>query len=1144
MESEVGPKSPVAIRIIGAVCYESWKRKGIPESMFRLRCTLMLLIITAACAVLGWSQAVNGTLLGTITDATGAVVPNAKVTITEETTGVVHNVQTNESGNYTLPDLPPGRYSVAVEMAGFKKEVRRAIAVNVDTTARVDVQLQPGNVSETVEVTAAPEILQTDRADVGRSIDTVVVANLPLGTNRNFQALLNLVPGTAPASFQHSQFFNAASSLQTEVNGQGRQGNSYQIEGIDDNERTGLLQILIPPAEAIQTVDVSTNNFEAELGRAAGGVTNVILKSGTNNIHGAAYEFLQNSAVDARSFFNASVGHVAYNYFGGNVGGPIRKNKLFFFADYLRVEDHEATTSLVTVPSALSRTGDLSEAPTVIYNPFSGAQNGTDAGRVPFAGNLIPQSLINPVSAKIFSLVPMPNQGFSTSAPVNNYFAALPFSKNSDSVDTKIDYNMTDKDRLTGRFSFSRPVVFQAPLFGDAGGPGPGGAFMGTGTQKTYSVGLNYNRSISPTLLTEVRVGVAHYHNAAYPSDFGTNAADSLGIPGVNLAADPFTSGIVGINLGGPFSQPMIGYSASLPWVRAEANIDMVNNWTKIKGNHTFKFGVDVRRVRDDLLQDQTYSPRGIYGFGENATSIVGAKTGWGNDVASFLLDQPNSAGRDLDTYFPAYRDTWIFAFAGDKWQVSPRLTLDLGLRWEFYPPGTPHFPGGFSNYDPYKNQLVVAGVGDNPMNLGMQTHYKYFAPRVGIAYRLTEKTVIRAGFGISYTPFQDNTYAYNFPVRANNSYNTAVSGNGYGPVVLTDGTPATFQKGFPAPVPIVIPANGIITPTGTLASSNFDVIPTDFKNTYVEAWNFSVQRALPGHFTLDTAYVGNHGVRTPTNYNLNVSYTPGSGNAGDLFAPRTQSYTARWRGFSSSYNALQMKLDRRFTNGLSVTTSFTWQKAMNNQTGDDGNLLWYINPTRNWARTDFDRTLSFVQSYVYELPIGPGKKLLTQGLASKIIGGWQVSGILTMLTGTPFYITANGGALNTPGETQTADQIAPVQILHGIGPGHLWFSTSSFAQPVGAGVFGTSGRNILSGPGMFRIDLSMFKTFQVTERFKFEFRAESFDLTNTPAFSNPQGSFTSGSFGQVTGTISSGSGVNGVGQFGRAFQFGAKLLF
>lgn len=444
----------------------------------------------------------------------------------------------------------------------------------------------------------------------------------------------------------------------------------------------------------------------------------------------------------------------------------------------------------------------------------------------------------------------------------------------------------------------------------------------------------------------------------------------------------------------------------------------------------------------------------------------------------------------------------------------------------------------------------MIAGIGGNPMNLGMQTRYKYFAPRLGIAYRLTEKTVIRSGFGISYTPFQDNTYAYNFPVRANNSYTTsAVTGaNGYGPAVLADGvSPATFQAGFPAPVPINIPSNGIITPTGTLASSAFDVIPLDFKNTYVESWNLAVQRSIPGHFTLDVAYVGNHGVRTPTNFNLNANYNLNSGNAGNVFAPRTVAYTQRWRGFSSNYQALQAKLDRRFYAGLSMTTSFTWGKGMNNQTSDDGNLLWYIDPQRNWARTDFDRTLSFAQSYVYQLPIGPGQKWLHSGLASKTIGGWQVSAILTIASGIPFYIGGNGGALNTPGETQTANQWGPIDITHNIGAGVPWFTTTNLAQPFGAGVFGSTGRNILSGPGMFRIDMSMFKTFQIAERFKMELRAETVDLTNTPAFGQPNGTCctsTNANFGAITSTLASGAGVNGIGNFGRTLQLAAKLTF
>jgi hypothetical protein len=1105
-----------------------------------------MLILCALLAISGtpiFAQAVTGTVVGTVTDSSGAVVANAKVTLTEVNTQVTRNAQTNNSGNYTFPNLPEGTYSVNVEAPGFQKEVRQNIGVAVNTTARVDVQLQPGNITQAIEVTAAPPALQTDRADTTVTLSTVQTAQLPLSDNRNFQSLLNLVPGTTPATFQHSQFFNASSSLQTEVNGQMRQGNEYQIEGIDDDERTGLLQILIPPNEAIQTVDVSTSNYDPELGRASGGVANVILKSGTNSFHGAAYEFLQNSALDARSFLNTSVGHIAYNYFGGDVGGPIIHNKLFFFADVLRVNDHEATPTQETIPSPLTASGNLSVFPTKIYDPATpGSDPTAGTGRAPFPGNIIPTSRINPVSATILSLLPAPNESFKESSPSNNYFASPPFTKTTTSFDTKLDYNINDQNRLSGRMSFSWPIISQAPIFGPELGGNANGAFQGTGTQKTYSSGLNYDHVFSPTLLTEVRVGVAYYHSSALPADYGSDDATKIGIPGVNISQ--FTSGQAQITINGGYSNPLIGYSASLPWVRAEANIDAVNNWTKIVGNHTFKFGVDLRRVRDDLLQDQTFGPRGVFTFGANQTSIPGAATGIGNDLASFLLDVPSQVGRDVNTFFPAYRDWWFFAYGGDKWQVTPKLTVDLGLRWEFYPPGTPHFPGGFSNYNPANNTLVIAGVGGNPDNLGMQTRYRYFAPRAGLAYRLTDSTVIRTGFGISYTPFPDNTYAYNYPVRANNAYNPL--GKGFGPAVLADGTPATFQAGFPAPVPVVIPSNGIIPATGALAAQNYFVIPLDYLNPYVESWNFAVQQALPWKFTLDAAYVGNHGVRIPGQYNLNAGVVPGAGTLGQPEYPRTASTTEFWQGFSSSYHALQVKANRQFSNGLLITTAFTWGKGMNYQTGDDGGYDFYFDFQRNYARTDFDRTFTYVQSFVYQLPFGKGHHLLSSGPAATILGDWQLSGILSAYSGTPITITANGGQLNLPNNTQTADQVAPVQILWGINTGSPYFSTNSFAQPNGVR-YGTSGRNIFDGPGLFAFNLSLFKDFKFKERWQFELRCDTFNFTNTPEFNNPGGStnnsLTSSNYGIINSTLGSGTGVNGTGG-GRAVQLAAKLSF
>jgi hypothetical protein len=1090
---------------------------------------------------MGFSQAVNATIVGSITDASGGVVAGAKVTITETNTGSVHTLSANESGGFTLPDIPAGTYSVIAEHPGFKKQERRGVDVQTNSTTRVDLQLQPGNVSETIEVTGAPPALQTDRADTGRTMDAQSVEELPLGGNRNFQNLLDLVPGTSVETEQHSQFFNASGSLQTNTNGQPRMGNNYQIEGIDDNERTGLLQILIPPAEAIQSVGVSVTNHDPELGRGTGAVVNVMLKSGTNQLHGAAYEFMQNSYLDARSFFNPSVGHVTYNYFGGNVGGPIKRNKLFFFTDYLRQTDHEGQTTLVTIPSAAFRTGNLTADPThLVYDPTTGNAI-TGVGRVPFPGNIIPTSRINPVSAAVLALIPEPNQPFNAASPANNYFALLPFHKDTNFTDEKIDWVVNEKTRISGRFSFQDPQIYAGSLFGNLGG---GGNFYGTGNQRTFSTGLNYDRIITPTLVTEVRFGVAYYHNQAYQTDYGQNDSTAIGINGVNL--NSFTTGFAGISVGG-FTQ-LTGYSASLPWDRAEANIDFVNSWTKTWKNHTIKWGADLRILRDALLQDQTYSPRGIVYFGTNQTSVSGSPGGTGiaNDMASFLLDAPYQEGRDVNTYFPSLHQKQLFAFVADNWQVSSKLTVNLGVRWEYYAPPTPEFPGGFSNYNQTNNTLVIAGVGGNPLNMGLQSQYHYFAPRLGLAYRLDDKTVIRAGFGISYTPYPDNTWAYNFPVRSNNLYAQA-QGNSYAQAALPSGLAPTFQNGFPAPDPVVVPSNGIITnPNPTSAEI---VIPTNYKNGYVEAYNLAIQRSLPGSLTLDVAFVGNHGVDIVAATNLNAGIVIGAGNAGQPYYNKygiTNSITEQFQGFSSNFNSLQVKLDRAFVHGFRVTNSFTWQKAMDFQRGDDGGLDFYYGQglQRNYARADFDRTLNWISSYIYQLPFGKGKPYLTNDFAGKILGGWQLAGVMSWRTGSPITFTSTTGLSLGSGGTSTAQQVGPIVYLGGINTGNPWFTKNSFATTP-TNVQGNTGINIYSGPDLFSLNANISRTIPIRERVQMQIRFECFNITNTPAFSNPNSQVGATGFGYITSTLNSSSaGVTTGAGIPRVVQAGVKFTF
>ncbi len=750
---------------------------------FRSCCVIAIATIFLAGLPAGflYGQAVNGSLVGTVTDASNAVVPSAKVTATEMNTGSSRSMLTNASGNYSFPLLEPGTYRVAVEQTGFRTAVKEGIDVLVNTTVRADLVLQPGAVNEQVTVTAEVPMLQTDRADTGRKIETVQLANMPMGYSRNFQSLINLVPGANRAWQPHSEFFNSQGSLSTQVDGVSRLGNNLQFEGVDNNERTGLLSMLIPPVEAIETVDVSTSNYEAELGRAGGAVTNIILKSGTNNLHGGVYYFHSDSALGARDTFQPTKPVTTYNYYGGNIGGPIIKNRTFFFGDFLQIKDRRGDGYIITVPTDDFRNGNFSanNNGAVVYDPGTGNLD-TGVGRLPFNNNTIPTTSISPIAQKLLALVPHTNLSNNIT---NNYASSTTRKKDTNSFDIKVDHQQTDKDRFSARYSFQRPVVTDPGRFGLAGGGGKG--FAATGVNRMQSAAINYIRLFSSTLIAEARIGMGRYSNVAENLDTGTNAAEAIGIKGVNL--DNWSSGITSMNISG-YPNPLVGYSASLPWNRGETNIDFVNNWTKVQRNHTIKFGVDLRRLRDDLLQTQDAGgPRGEYQFRDNQTSTPGGKVlDQVNALASFLLDVPNTFRRDLAITFPTYRAWMLFTYIQDKWQVSPKLTLDLGLRHDFYPPATPRLPGGFSNYDPSNNTFVVAGYGNNPMNLGRKTFYTNFAPRLGVAYRFDSKTVLRAGFGISWIPFPDNKYAWDgYPVKQSNSYTSLGS---YGQALLSPG--------------------------------------------------------------------------------------------------------------------------------------------------------------------------------------------------------------------------------------------------------------------------------------------------------------------------------------------------------------------
>ncbi|HTM13519.1 MAG TPA: TonB-dependent receptor [Bryobacteraceae bacterium] len=1092
-------------------------------SKFNLFLTIIAIILSTVPAS---GQTSNGTILGTITDSSHAVIPNVQVSLTDTGTNTRRSDSTNSQGYFVFPNLAPGTYRVDVEQPGFQKTVRSDIGLDANTTVRVDLQLTPGAVTETVDVTGEAPVLKTDRADTGGQIGSQTLDTMPMLHNRNYQSLLEIVPGVQKSYRDHSAFYNSQEHLQSVVNGLDHR-NSYMLEGLDNNveDLTGI----IPPADAIANVDVSTTNYDPELGRAGGAVTNVVLKSGTNSYHGSAFEYNRVNALQARDPFSTTpAAHSVYNQFGGAFGGRIKRDKLFFFGDYQGSRDIAGQSNVVTIPTMAFRRGDLSASPagTVIYNPATGTPDGKN--RVPFANNQV--GPISPIAAKLLSFLPPP----TNSALSNNFQEDTVQSKPMDQFDTKIDYVVGPNDRLFVRYSFQRATVNDPGLFGPNGGiyGGPhNGGFQGSGPSRNQSPGLNYTHILSPTLVTEFRFGIVRNHNQAINVDSGLTTSKDIGIPGVNL--DKWSSGLTEVRFDSQYNNPMLGFSNSLPWIRSVTNFNIVNNWTKTMGTHIFKFGADIRRERQDLLQTQVFNPRGRFVFTAGTTSLNGgnAKTSYGNSFASFLLDQPGTgSGRDLAVIFPARRNTVYNLYFQDKWQVSQKLTVDLGLRWEYWPSSTPHHPGGFSNYNPFNNTLELAGIGSVPNDQGINSHLTSFGPRIGTAYRMNDKTVFRAGYGISYIP--RNTNVYNFPV----SQATQL------PAINSFVAVGSMATGFPPPSPAVLPSTGIIVNPPAQA---YTYIPKDLPQGYVESWNVTLQRALPANFSAEVAFVGNHGVNVPTSnsLNINASRVPGSGAAGEplnILFGRTLQTLEPWNA-PSYYEGLQVRLNRRFTNGFTLFNSYAYGKAIDfNPSTPGANNFNVINFAANKGLSDWDRRNIYTMSAVYELPFGQGKHFLTSGPGKWVLGGWQLNGLWSWESGLPLDISTSPASLNAPGNINRPDVTGPVQIFGGIGPGTLYFDTSKFKAPAN-GKFGNLGRNVLHAPHLFDIDASIFRRFPVRERMNLEFRAEAFNLTNTPQYDRPDTTFTNGTFGQV---ISANGKQSVLVNNSRQLQFSMRLQF
>jgi hypothetical protein len=937
-------------------------------------------------------------------------------------------------------------------------------------------------------------------------------------------------------------------SLTTNINGSSRNNNETSVDG------AAIQQVYLPhhtlynpPTEDIQSVDIVTNSFTAEQGLAGGAVVSVITKSGTNQFHGTLWEENTNSALAARNyFFNktyfAGAGSSApkniLNQFGANIGGPILHDRLFFFSGFEGLSQRQLYPEIVSVPTDAERNGDFTGL-AALYDSNTGNPDGT--GRATIASentdgrNAIERG-ISPAALRVLALIPHANLPGTS----NNLSVAGTYSLDRFSFDEKVNWQVDPKSSMFAKLSYLRADVMSPSTLGIGGGTGlsPGGSNSGSGYSQTriFIGGIGYTRTLSRNLLFDANFGVGHNGLTWYEADFAGNPGPGLGIPGTNsdgngsYGADPNQAGLPSFAITGleTFGNP----DAYTPELKNDFTYTYVGNLTWAVGSHTLRFGTQMLNNHLNQYQPQRgFGPRGGFTFTGGVTALKGgASPTSANAFAQFLQGLPDSLGKSYQFENPITETEWQYGFyAQDQWQASHRLTLTYGLRWELYP-----IMSGMDRYDFTTNRMVLGGTNGQPTGAGSNSSKLQFAPRVGFAYRINDKTVFRGGYGISIDPYPF-TRAMRDPypvtiaqtVNANNSY--VAAGNfvtgipGFAtvaPVITTDGTAALPLSAYTKTLP-----------AGT------------FRRGYVESMNLTVERSLPAGFNFTASYVGTQTIRQTTYLEANAGQTPGLGAAGQPL------YTAFGRNAETQiilpystahYDGLQFSLKHPFKHGVLLTASYTFSKSIDEASDDDSVPLFNAAAYqyRNRAVSDFDRRHVFDTGFTAELPFGKGHAFLREpGLASALAGGWKVNGVISKYTGLPFTPVASATSLNAAFNTQVANQLKPqVATLHGIGKFSTWFDTTAFA-PVTTASFGTASRNSLRGPGDADLDLGLSREFPIRERLHFELRGEAFNLTNTPNFAVPANNVSNSSFGQITSTFGSAADS-------RLIRFTGKLNF
>jgi hypothetical protein len=1080
-----------------------------------------------------YGQATYGSIIGTVTDAAGAVVPNAKVTATSQERGTTATATTNESGNYILTQLRSGAYRVEAEASGFQRAVHEDVNVGVDRATRVDVGLVVGAMTQEVTVTGAAAALVTDRAEVSTSLQSRQVTELPT-LNRNLTTLQLLMPGAQKMQWQHATSENPQGGIQINNNGQDFGSTNFTIDGMDNNDPVLGIIVVNPSIDSVGEYKYTSGNFDAEFAQAGGAVIQVDTKSGTNNYHGSLFHFLKNSYFNARNPFSEphAPPPLKWNQFGGSLGGPVLNNKLFFFGDFQGTRQRIGASVLTTVPTDRVRGGDFSNFNVPIFDPATGEPDGS--GRQPFPGGMIPANRISTPAANILNLLPMPNFG-SPDLEQNNYTASGSEKLDSDQFNVKVDQYIGEKWKYFVRYSFADFRKLTPPAFGpDAGGPELSGlGFAGASNVRNQNLVGTINRIIKPTLLTDIRAGFSRYKVNVLPLDYGNNVADQLGIPNANLPDRPDTSGIPSFQING-FGGFEAGYSLPInncncPLLQRENVMQFVNNWTYLRGNHSFKWGVDIRHARNIRIPSDRRR-NGMFQFDPAITGTLDV-TGSGIGAAAFLLGLPS----DFERFAQEATNTEdaqnrMFYFFQDTWRVTSKLTLSLGVRWDTWFPNYSVNEGQGSQYDVTTNTVIVAGVGDNSRSAGIRTQWTNFSPRIGIAYNVNNKTVIRTGIGRSY--FQE-IFGYTFNNTAN-SYPTLIYQQ------LAQTTPYTplfsLSEGPPVPVFPEIPANGLLQlPNGV----SMDYRPPDLSYSYVDSWNFSVERLIGSTMTATVSYVGNVGRNLRQNIPLNQAI-PGPG----PLNPRrplynkfglTQSIWDRSTKGSNNYNALQTKLNKRFSQNYSFLVTYTWSKSIDNpQEIINGGKL-------NRGVADFDRAHVFTLGHTVQLPFGPGQALFSgaRGAVRHLVEGWQLTGITVLQSGRPFSPGLNNNAsLNAdaglrPDQEPGSD---PTDVPGGQNRDN-WFNPDIYSVP-GPYTFGNAGRNSIRGPGLVQLDWSVHKRFTIAEGKRLDLRWEVYNILNRTNLGGPNLSIDAGpgARGRIT-SLETGATM-------RQMQLGARFEF